>query len=294
MAKTRKWSEQSLVEQTFMTHDANGKEVRTQVNVLVVCTSGMELFRKHFKEDAYKGKDRLLVPYDFVLLGGDFSPKGDFYEVEYQTEGSYAVYRALLQCVDAVTDTRIMLGCLKRNRLLPDGFKPLRAWKREDIGAVHIASCYKDEDGEVNVTGGVYRAGAELFYADYDDETGYQATVEEYIRDNHGQCCLYYYRGDHREYWARASDKELMEPVFVCGSENVNDPVFAEKKKRDMEEMENAFSEALETARDYGLMFTVLYQTQVEGKDSTFHLDSNMDPNLLDDIIKALREKQNG
>lgn len=283
MLNQNSWSIQSLTEQTFTTKDEAGKEVHIKNNVLTVCISGIELYKKHFLEDKYKGKDRLVLPYDFILLGGDLCPRGEFYEIEYQTADDCSVYRALIQCVDPVTDLRIMLGCLKRNNILPDSFKPLRAWLRSDIDKVYIASCVEDKIGEIIVNG--------AYYGIHDDRMDERPSVEEYTMNNRGQCCLYYYRGDHREYWVNPSDTELIDPIFVCGV-NGNDPEFAEKKEADMEELQSHLDEAMSIARDYDLPHFVFVVTKAteDGKLDTIY-ENSIKLNVMQEIITLL---QNG
>lgn len=276
MANSKKWSEQSLVEETFVAYE-NGKEVKNKKNVLVVCTSGMELYKKHFKEGKYKGKDRLVVPYDFVLIGGDMCPKGEFYEVEYFLGENGMVYRAIVQCVNAVTDLRVMLGCLRRKGILPENFNPIRAWKRWDIDMVHIASCYKDESGEVCTSGGMYGVN--------DDRMDERMSVDEYVKRYSDQCCLYYYRGDHREFWAKDGDKELVKPIFVCGSENVNDPEFADKKAADMEEMKECIDRIVEITDDYNMGRIIFVAV---GMDKDGNVTGIGDCNLANEAVEKV------
>lgn len=291
MAKTKKWSEQVLVEKSFKTQDENGNEVITKANVLDVCISGLELYKKEFKEGKYKGKNKLIVPYDFLVLAGDFCPKGEFYEVEYQIVGSGNVYRALIQCWNAVTDVRLVLGCLKRNNILPRGFKALRAWKR-DIDKVMIAHCSKDEEGAI-INGSFYEPrlsktedGKEEKLSIYDYGVRYDSHHEGFADDH---TCLEYYRGDVHEVWAGPADKDLIDPIFVCGSENVNDPCFADKREADMEEMMDHISEAIAIANDYrlGTFFLVELGADDEGK-LNYSLNYNLSKEVLHKMIDAL------
>lgn len=280
MSNQNSWSIQSLTKKTFVTKDETGKEVRTQKNVLTVCTTGIKLYKKHFLEGKNKDEDRLVLPYDFILIGGDFCPHGEFYELEYQIADDRSVYRALIQCVNPVTDLRIMLGCLKRKNVIPDSIKPLRAWLRSDIDKVHIAFCTEDETGEITVNGG--------FYGVYDDCMEERPSVEEYTKKYNGQCCLYYYRGDHREYWVEPSDAELIEPIFVCGV-NGNDPVFAEKKKAALEEMQALIDEARSIANDYNVPHFFFFATEMdkEGQYKTV-FESNVKLDIMQEIITQL------
>lgn len=248
MANSKKWSEQTLTEQSF-TNIENGNEVQKTLRVLDVCTSGMELYRKHFTECKYKEKNELIVPYDMVVLLGDFSPRGGrFYELEYTLGDKYGIIcRALIQAVNPVTDIRLIIGGLQHNNVLPKDLFPHKA-HLTNIDYVHIGGCYNDPTDGICFSGGMTEAK--------DGDT----SVLDYLLKNSPYLCLYYYRGDHREVWLHRTDKFDTPDIFVCGSDNVNDPVFAEQRAADLDEMREYIAEAVGIAEDYGLNLFFAYE----------------------------------
>lgn len=219
MSKNKKWSEQILVEESLKVQD----EAEKKINVLYVCNNGMNIYRKEFIEGKYKDKCEE-VRYDFIVLAGVPCPQGDFYEVEY-TIGAYGmVYRALIQCVNPVTDLQLVLGCLKRNNMLPEGFTVHEAFL-SGIDRVHVGSCSKDDNGEAVICYGT------------DEPKPDEPSIRERVQQEGliaSSCCMEYYRGDVREIWIEPTD--TFDPVFVCGSDNVNDEAFSKQRAADQEE----------------------------------------------------------
>lgn len=201
----------------------------------------MELYRRNFMNGKYKEKDELVVPYDMVVLLGDFSPRaGRFYELEYTLGPKCGmVYRALIQAVNPVTDLRLIVGGLQNNNVLPKDLCPYKA-RLTDIDMVHIGGCYNDDEDGVVFHGGVTEAK--------DGDT----SVLDYLLKYSTDLCLYYYRGDHREAWVHRTDKFDTPDIFVCGSDNVNDPAFAQQREADLDEMTDCIERATEIASEYG------------------------------------------
>lgn len=282
MAKTKKWAEQALVEQSFGHKDKNGNEVVKKMNVLFVCTSGMELFRKDFMEDKWKGEDRLVMPFDFLVEAGDMCPHGAFYEVEYQIEGNVRMCRALIQAVKPEDDLPLIIGTLKLRNLLPENMKVHRAWLRDDIDAVCVGMCTKDEQGETEF----FHSHNEAKDGVLDD--GERLSVAEYS-EKHMGACLYYYRGDMREVWTCTlwSDRVKLEKVFVCGV-NGNDPEFAQRKAEDMERLKYLMSDVLEIADDYQLRHLVVMENGEDSGKEKFHVWYNMDRQAAVGILQAM------
>lgn len=281
MKQSKKWSEQQLVEHTFTHNDENGNEVRIKKNVLHVVTSGKELFRKSFIEDAdWKKRNQLILPFDFVMVPGDFAPEGGlFYELEYHIGEKGAVYRGLLQLCNPVEDIRTVLGMMQRKNLLPKGFNPIKLYLRDDIDVVSIDSCYKDEDGEPQLFGSQSKASKD-----------YTQTITEHCRDNadHTGTCMYYYRGDHREYWMKSEDALNFEKVFVCG-ENGNDPEFTDQREADLGEMELNLSEALDTVHDYNIPHLFIWQ---DSEGNYEFRCGNLPTEILEKLMMAAKEYQ--
>lgn len=285
MKQSNKWAEQCLVENTFGHKDENGNEVINKLNCLQVCLSGKELYKKEFMEGKYKGKNMLAMPYDFIVEAGDMCPKGAFYELEY-TIGEYGmVYRALIQAVDPVTDLPLIIGVLKKKNLLPANFKSHRAWLREDIGAVCVGNCSKDEDGEACF----YSGHNEAHDGTMDDGT--RLSVLDYaVKYGNLGCCIYYYRGDLREVWIPQECDCSKEKVFICGV-NGDDPAFAEKKAKDLDEMWDLLSQATEIARDYAIPYFYIWQSE----DDRFEVDTEgMTHEMLDKMLDAMKKGSNG
>lgn len=275
MANSKKWSEQTLTRQSF-TNIENGKEVQGSLRVLNVCTSGMELYRKHFKEGKYKGADELIAPYDMVVLLGDFSPKcGRFYELEYTIGDKYGyIHRALIQAVNPVTDLRLVVGGLQHANMIPKDIVPHKAFLT-DIDRVHIGGCYNDPEEGLVFQGGMTEA------KDGD------MSLLDYIIKNSSDACLYFYRGDHREAWIHRTDKFDTPDIFVCGSDNVNDPAFAEQRASDLQEMWDNLYEAERIAEDYGLSFFYMWE---EDKGKYALSSHKVDVECLEKMVETLRK----
>ena len=285
MAKNKKWSEQILVKQESFTTLKNGKEVEEKKNVLYVCTSGMEMYRKNFIEGKYKGKGSYLVPFDFIVLAGPMMcAEGKFYEVEY-TIGEYGVvYRALIQAVNPVTDIRLILGTLKRYNKLPAGFTAQEAILRSDIEQVCIGSCYYDKDEKEPI----------FTFGTREAKESEQSIVEQMFDKerfpNFGDAaCFEYYRGDVNEVWARPEDKEAMPPVLVYGGNNVDDEAFAQKRDYDMFDLKDAFDLVTELCNKYKIPHFMFYMPkQGEGCYS-----SNIEKKSMTEIVKQLYDNKN-
>lgn len=260
MSKSKQWSVQTLVEESFGHKDENGNEVIKKQLVLNVCTSGMELYRKAFKDGEYKGKNQQWFDYEFVVLGGVPCPRGKFYELSYTIGGMTGwIYRALLQLVNPVTDVRTVLAVLSRERVLPEGFTP-RELRITNIDAVCIGSCSRDDDG------------VEAFFSGHvEPKPEDTQTITERVSSDKplAGVCLEYYRGDCREMWANREDALGYQKVFVCGSENVGDPEFEARRKADFAEMLEMISEAESIAADYGLQYLFVYPNGVCNEDGT-------------------------
>lgn len=281
MKKSKKWAEQALVEEPFRHKDENGNEVEGCLNVLNVCLSDKELYRKEFIEGKYRGKTQFLIPYEFIVETGDMCPKGKFYELEYFIGESGIVYRALIQAVDPVADIQLILGTLRYKNLLPVGFKPLRAFLRSDIDAVNVGHCSKDENGEACFIGGMNKAG------DGTLDDGSRLSVLKYaIRNAVTGCCLYYYRGDCRELWVPGRVDCSADKVFVCGV-NGNDPDFADQRKQAIDRLDDLLEEAKEIIADYNLPHFVVVSK--DGGDD-FTISCNLSTDTLKGLLNAIIE----
>ena len=251
MAKSQKWAEQCLEENTFGHTDENGNEVAYTLNCLSVCLTGKELYRKEFLEGKYKGKNTLQIPFDFIVEAGDMCPSGMFYELEYTIGEHGVVYRALVQAVDPVTDLPLIIATLKKKNILPANFMSHRAWLRDDIQAVCVGHCSKDEDGEV-----VFESGINNARATHDATT--LSVLDYAVKYGNLGCCIYYYRGDCREVWVTSDIDCSKDKVFVCG-QNGDDPEFAERRENDLDDMRFHLEEAKSIADDYGAAFFAVW-----------------------------------
>ena len=258
----------------------NGKKVEVEdANVLYVITSGLELFRKEFIEGdkKFSGKNQLVCPFDFVALAGDLCPEGRFYEMEYTLGGPHGVvYRGLIQAVNPCTDIRLVLGTLIARNYIPQDIYPRKAWLRDDIDAVCQGDCFRDEDNTP-------MCGWGTRYAKDSD-----ISVSQYVEKYH-DAVIYYYRGDHREPIVKSEYADKAPKIFVCGSENVNDPEFLHQREADMEELANLLSEAKTIIQDYNVPHFLVVATDVEG-DSTAHFDIayNLNPEHMRKIVDAV------
>lgn len=286
MKQSKKWAEQILVEESLSHKTESGEEVVETTSRLMVCTHGRELFRKEFIEKKYKGKNRQWLPFDFILLAGDMCPKGRFYELEYTIEKPGAMYRALIQAVDPVTDLPLIIASLKARNMIPADVKPYRAWLREDIDVVNIGMCDR-EDGEAVFS-------CSYAYANDGSMDGEKpVTVREYGDQNHG-ACLYYYRGDHRELWThrvfRPGQKE--EKIFVCGV-NGTDPEFADRRRQAIIEMRDNLEQAVEIADSFSIPYLYVFDMNDDDKVASVGTNIRRDTlrKMLDAIINGLDKK---
>lgn len=282
MAKPKKWSEQTLVEQSF-TDIENGKEVDHVKNVLTICTSGLE----HFRKDLMEGdgmNNNLIVPFDFLAMAGDGCPKGSFYEMEYTIGGPSGVYyRGLIQAVNPVTDIRLVVGGLQHANILPKDLVPHKAWLRDDIDVVCIGACVFNID-----TNQYELHGRNYTPSDVSD------SVLDHVLGKSGDGCVHidYYRGDVHEVTIKHNDKFVTPDIFVCGSDNVNDPVFASQRKADLEEMLTHIDEAICIAQQYNIPYFFLYDTgEATGSVRDLRLASAIDINMIQSLIDQLRDK---
>ena len=276
MTKKTKWAEQCLVENTFR-HMVNGKEVDVTMDCLNVCLTGKELYRKAFLEDKYRGKDKLVVAYDFIVILGNPGPSGGaFYMVEY-TIGEYGVmYHALVQAVKPAEDLPLIFGTLKSKNIIPNNVKVHRAWKAVNIDAVCIGSCGRDEDGEAVFTSGCVEAK--------ECDTGLLDYVLHYPEWG---ACLEYYRGDCKEVWTPREVDCSKEKIFVCGV-NGDDPEFAERKAKDIDEMWSDLASATEVADDYGVNYFYIWQKD----DNHFEVDCHgMTIEAIEKALEAMKKE---
>lgn len=273
MKYQKKWSEQILIEESLKKHNSESSEESSdKLNMLHVCISGIDLYHRAFTRGKYEGKDKLALMFDFIVLAGDMCPEGQFYEMEYTIGGTGAVYRALIQAVNPVTDIPLVIATLKGRNMLPNTFTPSRAWLREDIDAVCIGHCAK-EDGDITFMHGIKEAKKD------------GRSIMQYCEEFHS-ACLEYYRGDVREVWADTKlSKASLEPVFICGSDNVNDPAFAARRYADMDELRFHINEASRIASDYNLNYFLVADT---GEANTMQLRGNMTKEQMNHIVEAI------
>lgn len=277
MNQSQKWSEQVLVEESFGHMDKDGNEVIKTLTCLNVCISGKELYKKEFIDGKYKRKKMFTLPFDFIVENGDMSPKGSFYELEYFIGERGMVYRALIQAVDPVTDIPLIIGTLKHNDFLPADFSPKRAYLRDDIDAVCIGNCSKDENGEACFMSGHNEAH------DGTMDDGERLSVLDYaLRHSVTGCNFNYYCGDCIEQWI-PEECDCSEKIFVCGV-NGNDPEFAEQRECELDMMTDNMNDALATLRDYSVPHLLIWQDS-EG-NYEFHC-GNLPNTTLGAIFKA-------
>lgn len=262
------WSEQLLVAEEFDKTLADGTTVTETENVLKVCTHGQDIFKKEFVDGKYEQKNKLIVPFDMFCLAGGDCPNGKFYELEYQIEGNSWVYRILVQAVNPVTDIRLLLGAVKKAELLPEGFRPGKAYLRDDIDKVVIGGCEADAAGGAYHHGDVYTSGVDSEQGSLLDicssSAGAGVTVEFYP----GQLPV--------QVIAVSSDMELMPKIFVAGSENVSDPEFAEQREKDLDEMMTCLNEAMGIAAEYDLQYLICIEGVINGRCSEAYRETVM------------------
>lgn len=256
-----KWSEQILIEEQVECNDT----LKTE-HVLHVCISGQQLYRDAFINGKYKDKNLLRLPFDFVVLGGVPCPRGKFYEMTYTEGGKHGVVRrALIQAVDPVTDLPLIVASLKHDHVIPADIVPHEAYIRDDIDAVNMCYCQKDENGTAFWHGGHIV-----------DEHPYISILNTVSGDEHSfpdfkgchAVCLEFYAGDHcREFWIEERKSYDCHPIFVCGSSNVNDPEFAERRQLDMEDMQDCLCRLLDIASDYNLEYFICLESGRKDED---------------------------
>lgn len=273
MTKFKKWSEQSLHEETFRYEDEHGEWISEKKNVLQVCIAGKELFRKEFKEGKYKDSEKLSMPFDFILTAGAYCPKGKFYEMEY-TIGEYgAVYRGLIQAVDPVTDISLIVGLLKHKNYLPKDIRPMKAWLREDIDAVSVGSCSRDADGVSFWSGRV------------DACEGAESVLDYAVRND---VTFDYYRGDCVEVWLHTYEKFDCEPIFVCGSENVGDEAFSKQRAEDMARLGELLDEVETLVDDYNLSHFIMVESGNDENGTNYRMHLNIQEEDMRKVVEAV------
>lgn len=288
MTKSKKWSEQTLTEQSFKVQE-NGQEVVKSQNVLQVCTSGMNLYRKYFVEGEYKGKNRLIVPFDMVVLAGNPCPDGRFYELEYTIGSQYGyIYRALIQAVNPVTDIRLIIGKLIASNILSKEFYPRKAWLRDDIDMVCIGGCYVDPEDGPTLSHSIHEAtDSDMSVLDFALGKG----------GDHGpnDVCLCYYRGDCREVWISGHEKFDTPDIMVCGSDNVNDPAFAQQRAADMMELRDHLAEIQSLCNDYSIPFFMFVAIGGVGEGGRMKADfsGNVGAPFMHKVIDAATKVKN-
>lgn len=288
MTKTKKWSEQLLVKQTFGHKAENGDVVKKELNCLQVCLSGKDLYNREFRNDKYKGKNMLALPFDFIVQAGDMCPEGRFYELEY-TIGEYGVvYRGLIQAVDPVTDLQLIIGTLKSKNLLPADMKSHRAFLRDDIDVVCIGNCSKDEDGEAAFYSGHKEA------KDGTKDDGTRMSVLDYaVKYGNLGCNIEYYRGDCREVWIPRACDCSKEKVFVCGV-NGDDPDFAEKREAELQAAMELLDEVQAILTDYNIPFFMFVgdKPDEEGRMRS-NFRGNVEAPFMHEVIDAAAKVKN-
>lgn len=252
---TNSWSKQVLVREECR----KGDEVRTE-NALIVCNQNLDLFQKEFIDGKHWGDITPIIPFDFIVLGGNPCPRGKFYEVEYTLGGKHGVvHRALIQAVDPVTDIQLIFGAMKHKGAITDDIVTHKAYLRDDIDAVRIVGCYYDEETEDAYIGGNRITPREEEYSILDTVIGRDPSAPFMAK---GAVCLELYAAEHCiELWIDPDDKFEWKPVFVCGSSNVFDPAFKEQRDEDLAELKEHIDQAIELAQEYGLQYLFCYES---------------------------------
>lgn len=255
LTTTNSWSKQVLVKDECR----KGDEVRTE-NALIVCNQNLDLFQKEFIDSKHWGEITPILTFDFIVFAGTPCPRGKFYEVEYTIGGKTGVmHRALIQAVDPVTDLPLILGALIHKGVVPADIVTHKAYLRDDIDAVRIVGCYKDEETEDAYIGGNHITPREEEYSVLDTVIGRDPSAPFMAK---GAVCLELYGAERCiEVWLDPDDKFECKPVFVCGSSNVFDPAFAEQRKEDLTELIEHINEARQIAHEYGLHYIFCYET---------------------------------
>lgn len=256
MFTTNSWSKQVLVDDKYIA----GGEERTE-KTLIVCNRNLDLFQQKFIDSDYWPDMNPIIPFDFVCLGGVPCPRGEFYEVEYTIGGKTGVmHRALIQAVDPVTDLPLILGVLQHKGVISNGIVTHKSYLRNDIEAVRIVGCSKDEENNDYYISGGYFKPKERAHSILEKVIGKDRSFPEFESQ---AVCLEYYAADHcHEVWIDGKmDKFDTKPVFVCGSRNVFDPTFAEMRDEDFANIKEYLDIAFELAQDYGLQCIFCYET---------------------------------
>lgn len=270
MSKSKKWSEQTLSEQSF-TDIENGTEVVKTQCVLSVCTSGMELFREHFMQNGRQ--DALRIPFDFIVVGDKHCPIGQFYEMEYTIGGPQGlIYRALIQAANPCTDLRIIIGALINGNILPKDICPHKAFLRDDIDAIIVGACTDDDEHGISLYGSKTISGEpDQSYADF-------------IKSE-GSASFLYYRGDALKLTVDDGFDFQLPDIMVCGTSNVNNPAFARQREADLREMNELLDEALGIANDYNLSFFLLMNRGFSKGKMSF--DCNLENGQMIEVLEA-------
>lgn len=262
LTTTNSWSKQVLVKDECR----QGEEVRTE-NALIVCNQNIDLFQKEFIDGKHWGEIDPIMPFDFIVLGGDPCPRGKFYEVEYTLGGKHGlVHRALIQAVDPITDLPLIMGALMHKGKVPADIVTHKAYLRDDIDAVCIVGCHEDEasKGAYIVSGHVTPREEE--YSLLDTVIGRDPSAPFMAK---GAVCLEIYSSDHCvEVWLDPDDKFECKPIFVCGSSNVFDPAFKEQRDADLSELLDHIKDAAQLAQEYGLQYLFCYETGAKHPDT--------------------------
>lgn len=286
---TNSWSKQVLVSEECR----KGDEVRTE-NALIVCNQNLDLFQKEFIDSKHLGDITPIIPFDFIVLGGNPCPRGKFYEVEYTLGGKHGVvHRALIQAVDPVTDIQLILGTLNHKGAITDDIVTHKAYLRDDIDAVRIVGCYKDEETEDAYIGGNRITPREEEYSILDTVIGRDPAAPFMVN---GAVCLELYAAEHSiELWIDPDDKFAWKPVFVCGSQNVWDEAFAEQRQEDLAELQDHIGDAIQLLNEYGLQYLICYENgkRVEGSDrQQVNLMNRCVPEFATAVAEFINQKQ--
>lgn len=241
-----------------------------QDSTLIYCRKGAVRFNQLY---ATQGEPEA---FNFMILAGKNCPQGQFYELEYshhcyEKDGNLLpigpVRHALIQAVNPDTDLTIMLSAAKRTPIFraSQSIYPIQAYLRSDIERVQLVACVKDDTGEPSIIG-PYREAIPVSTDAADVGRTPSTVLNAMMRsDNDDPIDFELYTGpDLYTFSAQDSDLTGMDPIFVCGGENVFKPCFAYKRQQDMQEMIDLIEQAIEIANCYNLEYIISMQTYKE------------------------------